>query len=118
MNRYNIGVDPGRMRHLVTLLEPTQTTGISGVKTVFAAGSPPTTAYAEIVQMSGKEVLRDGLDASQQYFRLTMRFDARFSGNKRVLTPNGDQYVIQSVNNIKERNAYMELTCLGVGDNT
>ena len=117
-DRLNIGINPGRLRTLLTLLEETPTLDASGAGITYAAAVPPTTAYAEVGFASGAEVIRMGLDVSLQYFRVTLRYNPAFTAKKHIQTPNGSEYIIQAIENVKERNAYLILMCLGVGSNT
>ena len=117
MERYNIGIDPGRFRHLITLLEPTQGTDASGVSITYAPASPPVTEYAQIEYVRGADVIKSGQDVSQTYLTVHLRYNSAFAANKRIQAPNGNQYIILSVENILERNAYLVLNCVGIGAN-
>jgi SPP1 family predicted phage head-tail adaptor len=117
MERLNIGINPGRLRHTITLLEPQTTVGVSGVETTFAPGSPPVTALAEIKYVRGVDVIKSGQVVSQTYLTVTIRYNPAFTAGKRIQKYDGKQYIIQAVENVREMNAYMVLTCLGLGLN-
>ena len=115
MERLNIGINPGRLRHTITLLEPTTAAGASGMVTTYAPANPPTTALAEIKYVRGIDVIKSGQAVSQTYLSVTIRYNPAFAAGKRIQKWNGEQYIIQAVDNVKEMNAYMVLTCLGLG---
>ena len=117
MERLNIGINPGRLRHTITLLEPTTTLGPSGMVTTHAPANPPVTALAEIKYVRGTETAKEGQVIPQTFLQVTMRYNPAFTAGKRIQKWNGEQYIIQAVENVKEMNAYMVLSCLGVGPN-
>jgi len=117
MERLNIGINPGRLRHTITLLEPTNTMGVSGMVTTYAPENPPVTALAEIKYVRGVDVIKSGQVVSQTYLSVTIRYNPAFAAGKRIQKWNGEQYIIQAVENVREMNAYMVLTCLGLAPN-
>lgn len=112
-----LGVNPGRMRHKITLLEPANVVGVAGTEETFAPGNPPVTARAIIESAKSDEVIRAGLDSTQTYLKLTIRYNPVFSAQKRITGPNASNYIIQGTENPLEMNAYLILYCLGVGAN-
>ena len=112
-----LGINPGQLRWVVTLLEPTSDIGAAGVETTFAPATPPVTARARIETIRGEEAVKAGLDGSLTYLKVEIRYNPCFTPQKRIQQDNGNQYIIQSVENVLEMNAYMTLLCLGVGAN-
>jgi head-tail adaptor len=109
--RFNIGINPGAFRHTITLLEQVSDTDDSGVRVTYAAADPPVTAKASIEYIRATEAFRAGQEISQTYATITAWWDARFAATKRVQGPNGNQFVIQAVENVRELNFFMILTC-------
>jgi len=109
-------IDPGGFRHLVTLLQATASSDASGAITVWSAGSPPVTAWCKIEFLRGDELVKSGQDVSQQFIKVTAWWRAAFIATQR-LSWQGNQYIIQAVENVSGMNTYMVLLCLGVGAN-
>jgi len=103
------GIDPGKLRHKITLLEPSAVNDASGVTIVYAPGS--VSEWAEIEYTRGSEVFKAGQDITQLYARITIRYNEAFTATKRLQVPSGRQFVIQSVENLQERNILMALNC-------
>lgn len=110
-------IDPGEFRHQVTLLVPTMVTDASGSVQTFAAGNPPVTAWAKIDYVRGTELLKAGQDVTQTFIKVTSWYRNEFQATGRLQLPSGSQFLIQNVENVKEMNTFMVLTCLGLGAN-
>jgi len=110
-------IDPGQFRHQITLLEQVPGSDASGVTVTYTPDSNPIVAWAKIDYLRGDAMIKAGQDVSQVYLKITMWYRAEFTANKRIRAPNGNQYVIQAVENVLEMNTYMVLMCLGVGAN-
>lgn len=113
----SLGINPGQLRWQITLLQPTTALGNSGMETTFAAANPPVTARAKIETIRGEEAVRNGLDGTLTYLRVIIRYNSAFTEQGRIRQNNGNQYIIQHVENVIEMDAYMTLLCLGVGAN-
>lgn len=110
-------ISAGLLRHSITLLEQSISSDISGAATTYAPDDPPITARAMIQYVSGKELLASGQDVSQVVLKVTIRYRPEFAPNKRIQGPNGNQYIIQAIDNVNGMNVYMILLCMGVGGN-
>ena len=104
-------LNPGELRHRVTVLAETAVTNAAGTDTVL---SPVITAWAKIEPMKGTDVIRSGQNITQLPVVVSMYYDARVQPNMQLQTPNG-RYAIQAIRNVLELNAVMELTCLAIG---
>lgn len=110
-------IDPGRFRHQITLLSPVTGSDSSGVSVTYAAASPPIVAWVEIEYVRGVDVIKAGQDASQVFLKVTGWWRSQFTTNSRIQSPSGNVYIIQAVENVREINQYMVLTCIGIGAN-
>jgi SPP1 family predicted phage head-tail adaptor len=110
-------MDPGRLRHLITFLNPVTSIANAGAEVDWVASSPPETARAEIAPFRGIDVIKAGQDISQVMIMITLRYRSDVLANRRIQAPNGSQYVIRAVQNVLERNRWMELTCMALGSN-
>jgi SPP1 family predicted phage head-tail adaptor len=111
----SLGINPGQMRHLITLLEPSTITGAAGAVTTYSPGIPPVQFYAKIECAGNEEVIRAGQDVTKSHIKVTARYNVLISSQKHIETPSGARYVIQTVEDLLEMRAYMELICEGVG---
>jgi SPP1 family predicted phage head-tail adaptor len=103
-------LNPGDLRHRVTILAEAVTVNAAGTDTVL---SPVITAWAKIEPMKGTDVVRSGQDITQLPVIVSMYYDARVQSKMQLQTING-LYVIQAIRNVLELNAVMELTCLAI----
>ncbi len=110
-------IDPGQFRHQITLLEQVSSSDASGMTVTYQPDDIPVTAWAKIEYLRGMDIIKAGQDISQVYLKITAWYRPEFTANKRIQAPNGNQYVIQAVENVSEMNVYMVLTCLGIGAN-
>ena len=103
-------LNSGDLRHRVTVLEETVTANAAGTDTVL---SPVISAWARIEPMKGTDTIRSGQNITQLPVIVSMYYDARVQSRMQIQTLNG-LYVIQSIRNVLELNAVMELTCLAI----
>jgi head-tail adaptor len=109
-------IDPGRFRHLITLVEQTIGQDESGTMAAKYAVPPvPTTAWMDIEYTHGDEVIKAGIDTTQTFITVTGWYRAAWQANQRIQTLSGAQYIVQHVENVRQMNIYMILTCLGIG---
>jgi head-tail adaptor len=109
------GIDPGSFRHRVTLLQPTITAGLSGSVATFAASDPPIGAWAKIDYVRGTDLIKAGVEVSQTFTKVTSWWRPEFTVQCQIQFPSGSVYRIQNVENVREMNTYMVLTCLAIG---
>jgi SPP1 family predicted phage head-tail adaptor len=110
-------IDPGLFRHVVTI----QQYGPTSPPTFDAAGPVLTwttfaTARAHIEIIKGKDVIKSGQTVTETYIVVTIRRQAGIAAKMRVVATNGT-YVIQSIENVEERNRLLNLLCLGLKGN-
>jgi SPP1 family predicted phage head-tail adaptor len=110
-------INPGQFRHKITLLEQTSGSDESGVTVTYQPDNPPVTAWAKIEYLRADDVIKAGQDVSQVFLKVTMWYRPEFATNKRIQAPNGNQYVIQAVENVGGMNIYGVLMCVGIGAN-
>ena len=103
-------LNPGELRHRVTVLAEAAVANAAGTDTVLR---PVITAWAKIEPMKGTDVIRSGQNITQLPVMVSMYHDARVQPNMQLQTPNG-RYSIQAIRNILELNAVIELTCLAI----
>lgn len=111
----SIGINPGQFRHHITILEPVYGTDATGVVVSYAPSTPPVTAWAKIEGLRAEDQIKSGQDISKVQLRITVRYNKCFTPAKRIQKWNGNQYVINGVENVLEMDAYMILTCEGIG---
>jgi head-tail adaptor len=111
--RLNFGINPGRFRHTIKLLQATSGVDASGVSETYK----PTDVKqkAEIRYLRGAESQSKGEDVSETWIQVTTRYSAALTRLSRFVAPDGNQYVIQAINNIEMRNVYLVMNCQGVG---
>ena len=107
-------LDPGDLRHQITILRPTPSSDESGTTVVMA---PFATARAKIEPVRGIDVIRSGQTTTQLFLTVTMWWQAGILADMQVQAPNG-LYVIQAVDNVLELNQILKLTCLALGRNS
>lgn len=112
----SLGINPGQFRHRVTLLEQTTGTDESGVVTTYAPANPPLAVWAKIEGLRSEDAIKSGQDISKVHLTITIRYNAAFTPKKQLQRWNGNRYVINGIENVLEMNAYLILTCEGVGD--
>jgi len=113
-NNYPV-IDVGRMIHTITVQQQT----VNG----FDVGGQTTqwtdfvTAQAVIEPVRGTDVIKSGQTTAQLFLTVGMWYQAGIEPNMRVVTDNGATYLIQSIENVLERNVVLLLNCIGIGDN-
>ena len=111
-------IDSGEFRHTIFLMEPTiESDPIAGAIGKYALVNPPVTAQVKIDYMRGAEVFKSGQDISQVFVNMTGWFRAQFNPGCHVQTNDGDEFIVQYVENVKRMNTYMVLSCIGFGLN-
>ena len=120
--RLNINADyptanPGEFRHRITLLGPVIGSDAAGANVTYQAADPPVTAWAKIEYLRGSELIKSGVDVTQNFIKITSWFRSEFLPNMRISTPSGKLYIIQAVENVKEMGVYMIIYGLGLGAN-
>lgn len=103
-------LNPGELRHRVTVLAETATVNAAGTDTALV---PVISAWAKLEPMKGTDVIRSGQNITQLPVMVSMYYDARVQPNMQLQTLNG-RYAIQAIRNVLELNAVMELTCLAI----
>jgi SPP1 family predicted phage head-tail adaptor len=109
-----LGINPGQLRHRITLLEEVTAMGASGMVTTWAPADPPVQAWAHVEEKQTEEVLRGGQDVTQAHITVTIRYNPAFSTNKHVQV-RGVEYIIQAIHDPLFVKAYMVMDCLGIG---
>lgn len=110
-------IDPAKLRHRITFLEPQTTSGIAGGIITWQPGAPPECASAEILPIRGSDVIKAGQDVSQVWLTITMRYRRSVKADRRILGRHGNRYIIQAIENPAEMDMYLVLSCLGLGPN-
>jgi hypothetical protein len=78
---------------------------------------PVAAAMACIEIVRGIDVIRGGQTTSQIYATVTFWWQPGVLANMRVIKEDGSTFLIQSVENVEERNVVLRLNCLGLGAN-
>jgi head-tail adaptor len=103
-------LNPGDLRHRVTVLEEIVTANAAGTDTVL---SLVISAWAKIEPMRGTDIIRSGQNITELPVIVSMYYDARVQPKMHLRTLNG-RYAIQAIRNVLQLNAVMELTCLAI----
>jgi len=106
-------LDPGDMRHQITVLAPARGSDASGSTVTMA---PFTSAYAKIVVVRGTDVIRAGQVTTQLFLTISIWYQAGILADMQVQALNG-LYVIQSVENVGELDVVLVLNCLALSQN-
>lgn len=104
-------IDPGAMVHKVTIFENVIIEDPSGTSTEWRA---LLTTWAQIDPVRGTEVLKAGSDTTQLYLTVKIYWQQNIKPTMRVDSLNGS-YLIQSIENLGERNIVLVLNCLALG---
>lgn len=113
-----IDFDPARLDKRITWLEPVIGQNAAGSVETWVPGNPPRRTWAEIAPYRGATLIAGGLDVTQTMATVTVRYRPTVATNHRFQAPNGSVFLIQGMQNVLMRNEWLELTCLGIGDNT
>ena len=106
-------LDPGEMRHEITILKQAESSDASGNTVVMA---PFVTAWAKIEPVRGIDVIRSGQVTTQLFLTISIWWQAGILADMQVQALNG-LYVIQSVENLLEMNQVLKLNCVALGRN-
>jgi len=106
-------LDPGELRHQITILAPVAATDVSGSTVALV---PLVTCYAKIDVVKGLDVIRSGQETTQLYLIVSMWWQAGIAANMQVQALNG-LYLIESVENVLELDVVLKLNCLAIGKN-
>jgi len=107
-------INPGELRHLVTINQQQATTDASGNEVIMVelySGVP-----AKCVVVKGLDVLKAGQVTTQTFLTVTIWFQPGILANMQ-LTRKGDTvtYLIQSIDNLELMNIVLVLNCLAIG---
>jgi len=117
MNENDITINPGDLRHHLTLLEPTTGTDASGVVTTFAAGDPALKVWSKIEGLGAEDAIKSGQDISRVQLKITMRYNAAVLPTKQLQRWNGNRYIIKGIVDVQERGVKLIVYCEGIGLN-
>jgi len=106
-------LDPGEMRHQITILGQVPASDDSGNTVVMA---PLLTCYAKIEVVKGLDVILAGQETTQLFLIASIWWQAGIKANMQVQALNG-LYLIQSVENVLELDVVLKLNCLALGKN-
>jgi SPP1 family predicted phage head-tail adaptor len=106
-------LNAGEMIHRVTIQRMVPAVGRTG--NTFNWTDWSTGVWAKIVPVRGTDVVKGGQDTTQLYVTISIWWMPGILASMRVVG-NGKTYVIQSVENIQERNIVLVLNCLLLGD--
>jgi hypothetical protein len=80
--------------------------------------SPFLSAYAAIETDRGGDLVRSGQTGTQLHLKVGMWWQDGILPSMVVKRTDGTQYVIEDVENVRERNIVLVLNCLAIGNNT
>ena len=110
-----MAVNAGRLKKRIEIWRYVETeTALGDTKTELAKIRE---VYAELKPTRGTEFLEYYRDANQLQFKVTMRYIPGLT-EKDVLVYKGRQFEINSIINILEENAYLEVYCTESKDKT
>jgi head-tail adaptor len=110
-------IDASEFIHVITFLDPVTGSDISGSTVSYAPASPPETAWAKIDSPNATDVIKSGQDVSQVFLMITMNYRSGSFNNRHLLTPGGSELIVRAVQNVREMNMFLVLTCIGIGGN-
>jgi head-tail adaptor len=106
-------IDPGSMRHQITILEQTPSSDESG-STVIWTQKFVVRGSIDIVR--GLEAIRSGRDTTQIYATIKIWWQTGILPNQRIQAGD-DTYLIQSIENVLKMNVVLVLNCIGIAQN-
>jgi SPP1 family predicted phage head-tail adaptor len=106
-------INPGELRHEVTIQQATATTDVSGATVGL---SDFTTAMVKIEWTNGSEPVQAGQVSTQSHPLITMRYQPGILPNMVVVARTGS-YTIQYIEDVNEMNVLLKLHCLALGAN-
>lgn len=104
----------GDLIHSITFLEKTNVIDASGNTETWASAGK--VSRAKIDPMRGLELIRSGVDVTQNYITISIRYRDDVDATMRVQFES-KVYLIEAIENVLERNRVLKLTCLGLGSN-
>lgn len=108
MAQFVNGINPGRLNKRVKIYGYTEIeTDLGAVRTVLAEVAE---VWAELKPTRGREYLELYKDANELNFKVLMRYYPGLT-EKHLLVWNGRQFEINSILNLMEANAYLEIYC-------
>jgi SPP1 family predicted phage head-tail adaptor len=107
-------IDPGKLVHKITLLAEEEVVDISGTVTKYV---PWLVTWAEILPVRGTDVIKGGQATTTLYLTVTIRWQDGVLPDMQIQTDNGNNYIIQSVENPGERNILLVLNCVALAHN-
>jgi len=110
-------IDPGKMRHFITIWKPRADVSTDASGTVMVPGVV-TTAPCSIDPIRGTDQIRNGQTTTQLFLTIQMWFQPGILPDMQVETESGSRYQIQSIDNVKEMNIVLTLNCIALGANT
>jgi head-tail adaptor len=106
-------IDPGRLRHQITIFRQVTVQGTSGPKAGFV---PFVSAYAAIEPLSATDVVSSGQTVSQLGIPIFINWQAGIEPNMQVEAL-GNRYIIRDVINPFYMNVSLTLMCIALKDN-
>ena len=110
-------IDPSTFIHQITFLDQSTQEDASGSVPVYLQASPPDVTYGRIKTIRGREVIQGGQDTAQSFIEITTYYRAGRGSNTRIQAPSGSVFIVQTVENVEERNMFTIFNCIGVGSN-
>lgn len=108
-------IDVGRMVHSITIQQQARNGFDAGGQSI--AWTAFATAQAAIETVRGADVIRSGQTTAQLFLTIGIWYQPGITPNMRVVSNNGATYLIQSIENVLERDAVLLLNCIGLGVN-
>lgn len=106
-------IDAGRLRHRITILQPSTTSGIGGAEVTY---TPLCTCYAAIEPTTATDVIRAGQTVAEVEIPITIRYRAGILPDMKVQRANGSTYVVKGIINVDERDVLLTLMCVALGN--
>ncbi len=101
----------GKLRHRVTVQQMTETRDTTGE--VIETWTDVATRWAYVEPMRSSEKDKRGIEAVENTYKVTLRYQAGLVTTARRLVYNGQLLDIESVINVNEANTTYEVTCRG-----
>src|ERR1035437_5843686 len=95
-----LALPAGSLRHQVTFLQQGTTSDVSGTSITW---TDYCTARASVDPFKGAEVIKAGIDTSQVFITVKMRYRDDVDASMRLRAQHGT-YIIQCIENLLERN--------------
>lgn len=108
-----LAIEAGELRHSVTILQPSITMGTSGAQTTYTTFLSD--VRAKIEAMRGTDIVKSGMQVTQTFLTVTIRYVSGITPQMQVQRHGGATYIIQSIENVLERNRVLKLLCLDIG---